>query len=272
MGKKVLFISQEIAPFVPETPMSVLGKEIPQTIYEMGFEARAFHPKWGNINERRNQLHEMQRLSGMNTIIDDTDHPFYIKVASLPSTKMQVYFIDNEDFFMKRLAACDRDGVEYNDNYERAVFYARSVLEITKKLGWYPSSVLCQGWISAVAPFLIKTAYKDEPAFREAKVVTSLRKLDITKPMPEKFPNFLLFRSVDMDEINSYGMEFKRPVDLMKLALRFSDAAIIADNEVDPELLDYIKQNQIPSVKFEEGSTRQENTDKLNQMLEDLEN
>ncbi|MCH5179279.1 MAG: glycogen/starch synthase [Prevotellaceae bacterium] len=270
MSKKILFISQEIAPFVPETPMSVLGKEIPQTIFEFGYETRAFHPKWGNINERRNQLHEVQRLSGMNTIIDDTDHPLIIKVATLPSTKMQVYFIDNEDYFLKRLAACDREGVEYNDNYERAVFFGRSTLEITKKLRWHPSYVLCQGWISAVAPFLIKTVYKDEPAFCEAKVVTAINKLDITKPIPERFPHFLAFRNVDVDEIESYKMEFKNPRDIMKLALRFSDAAAIIEEDVDLELVSYAKQLGLPIIKIEPGNGRKEQTVKLTQLLESL--
>ena len=270
MGKKVLFISQEITPFVPETPMSILGKEIPQTIFELGFEARAFHPKWGNINERRNQLHEVQRLSGMNTIIDDADHPLIIKVATLPSTKMQVYFIDNEDYFLKRLAACDREGVEYNDNYERAVFFGRSALEITKKLRWYPDYVLCQGWISAVAPFLMKTIYKDEPAFSDAKVVTALHKLDITKPIPERFPHYLAFRNVDVKAVNSYKMEFKQPVDIMKLALRFSDAAVVTERGVDSELLDYAKSLDLPTIHYSEDTTRQEKTDQLNQLLESL--
>ena len=270
MSKKILFISQEITPFVPETPMSVLGKEIPQTIFELGMEARAFHPKWGNINERRNQLHEVQRLSGMNTIIDDTDHPLIIKVATLPSTKMQVYFIDNEDYFLKRLAACDREGVEYNDNYERAVFFGRSALEITKKLRWYPDYVLCQGWVSAVAPFLMKTIYKDEPAFCDAKVVTALQRLDITKPMPERFPYFLAFRNVDVEQVNALKMEFKRPVDLMKLALRFSDGAVVTEEGVDPELLDYAKTIGIPTVTYVPGSTRQAKTTLLNKLLGSL--
>lgn len=270
MSKKVLFISQEIAPFVPETPMSTLGKEIPQSIFELGYETRAFHPKWGNINERRNQLHEVQRLSGINTIIDDTDHPLIIKVATLPSTKMQVYFIDNEDYFLKRLAACDREGVEYNDNYERAVFFGRSALEITKKLRWHPSYVLCQGWISAVAPFLIKTVYKDEPAFSETKVVMALNKLDITKPMPERFPHFLAFRNIDVKEIESYKMEFKQPRDIIKLALRFSDAAAIVEEDVDPELLKYVEELGLPVIKFENGTERKEHTAKLTELLESL--
>ena len=183
---------------------------------------------------------------------------------------MQVYFIDNDDYFLKRLAACDREGVEYGDNYERAVFFARSALEITKKLRWYPDYVLCQGWISAVAPFLIKTVYQDEPAFAEAKVVTSLQKLDITKPMPERFPYFLAFRNIGVKEVAALKMEFRRPTDIMKLALRFSDATVVTDDEVDPVLLDYAKGLGIPTIKFEADSSRQNKTDLLNTMLQGL--
>lgn len=174
MTKKVLFINQEIIPYVPETELSVMGKKVPQAIIDKGWEIRTFMPKWGNINERRGQLHEVIRLSGMNLIIDDTDHPLIIKVATIPQTRIQVYFIDNDDYFAKRKMTTDENGVEYADNGERAVFFARGVLETVKKLRWIPDVIHCQGWMSAVIPFYIKTAYADEPSFANTKVVTSL--------------------------------------------------------------------------------------------------
>jgi len=267
MSKKVLFVSQEITPFVPENYMSRLGKTIPHLIQEEGNEIRAFHPKWGNINERRNQLHEVIRLSGMNIIIDETDHPLLIKVASLPSTKMQVYFIDNEDFFLKRLATCDREGIEYTDNYERAVFYGRSVLETVKKLRWYPDVVVCQGWISSIIPFLIKTIYKDEIAFANSKVITSLYKIDITKPMPERFPNFLAFRNVSVDDANSYPLQYKKPTDLQKFALCFSDGAVVADSDVDTEVVDYATERQMPVVHYDKQASDKDNAMQLNSII-----
>lgn len=270
MSKKILFISQEIAPFVPENQISTLGKAIPQLLQEAGNEIRTFHPKWGNINERRNQLHEVIRLSGMNIIIDETDHPLLIKVASLPSTKLQVYFIDNEDFFLKRLGACDKDGLEYNDNYERAVFFGRSVLETVKKLRWYPEVIVCQGWISAIAPFLIKTIYKDEPAFNAAKVVTVLNKLDITKPMPERFPHFLAFRNVDVDTVNAYPLQYKQPVDVLKLALYFSDAAIVADSETDPEAIEFAKQQNYPIAYYTADGNLKEDAAQTESIIQQL--
>ena len=157
-ANKVLFITQEITPYVPETELSLTGRNLPQAIQEKGREIRTFMPKWGNINERRNQLHEVIRLSGMNLIIDDTDHPLIIKVASIQSARMQVYFIDNDDFFQNRLQITDENGVEYEDNDARTIFYARGVLETVKKLRWCPDIIHCHGWMTALAPLYIKRA------------------------------------------------------------------------------------------------------------------
>ena len=174
MAKKILFINQEIAPYVPDTELSLIGRDLPHSIQERGFEIRTFMPKWGNINERRGQLHEVIRLSGMNLIIDETDHPLIIKVATIQSVKVQVYFIDNDDYFSRRQMDKDENGVDYADNGERAIFFARGVLETVKKLRWVPDIIHCQGWMSSVVPFYVKTAYRDEPSFAETKVVTSL--------------------------------------------------------------------------------------------------
>ena len=146
-ANKVLFITQEITPFVPESEIANIGRALPQATQESGREIRIFTPKWGFINERRNQLHEVIRLSGMNLIIDETDHPLIIKVASLQAARMQVYFIDNDDYFQNRLMAEDADGNEYADNDERTIFFARGVLETVKKLRWCPDVIHCHGWI-----------------------------------------------------------------------------------------------------------------------------
>ena len=172
--KKILFINQEISPYVADTELSVLGRELPKAMQDLGHEIRTFMPKWGTINERRGQLHEVQRLSGMNLIIDDTDHPLIIKVASIQSCHLAVYFIDNDDYFSKRRMTTDESGEDYPDNGERAIFFARGVLETVKKLRWVPDIIHCQGWMSAVVPLYVKTAYRDEPSYGETKVVTSL--------------------------------------------------------------------------------------------------
>ena len=192
--KKILFINQEIAPYVPDSIMSLIGRDLPQAIQEKGYEIRIFMPKWGNINERRGQLHEVQRLSGMNLIIDDTDHPLIIKVASIQSAKIQVYFIDNDDYFNKRQMEKDEQGEDYPDNGERAIFFARGVLETVKKLRWVPDIIHCQGWMSAVVPLYIKTAYHDEPSFTNTKVVTSLFTKSLSKDLADNFKRCVEFR------------------------------------------------------------------------------
>lgn len=251
--KKVLFISQAITPYVPQTELSVMGKNIPQAIQEMGNEIRTFLPKWGNINERRNQLHEVIRLSGLNIIINDTDHPLIIKVATLHSSHIQVYFIDNEDFFHKRLVACDKKGNEYTDNHERTIFYARSVLETIKKLKWYPDIIHCQGWISASVPFYIKTAYKDEPPFAHTKVVYSLHNEMLKSPMPANFKDCLAFRSITPAVIDKYKLDFVEASDFAKFAIYFSDGVIASNGNVMPELLDYAHSRNTPVLDYQEG-------------------
>ena len=134
---KVLFIHQEITPYLKETPMSLIGRYLPQGIQEKGKEIRIFMPRFGNINERRNQLHEVIRLSGMNMIINDTDHPLIIKVASIQKARIQIYFIDNDDLFTKRkFTVADKNEFFYEDNDDRTVFFSRGVIETVRKLNW----------------------------------------------------------------------------------------------------------------------------------------
>ncbi len=239
-ANKVLFITQEITPYVSESEMSFVGRNLPQAIQEKGREIRTFMPKWGNINERRNQLHEVIRLSGMNLIIDDTDHPLIIKVASIQSARMQVYFIDNDDYFQNRMQATDENGVEYEDNDARAIFYARGVLETVKKLRWCPDVIHCQGWMTALAPLYIKKVYKDEPSFRDAKVVFSLFEDDFKQPFHADFASKLLLKGISKKDIAS----LKEPIDytaLCKLAVDFSDGVIQQSEHVNEEVLAYAR-------------------------------
>src|SRR5512145_624712 len=160
-SRKVLFISQEIMPYLGETKLSKISRDLPQGIQERGKEIRTFMPRYGSINERRNQLHEVIRLSGMNLIINDTDHPLIIKVASIQSARMQVYFIDNEDYFSRKATLKDSNDEPFSDNDERSIFFTRGVLETVKKLRWSPDVIHCHGWFTAPIAILIKKAYKD---------------------------------------------------------------------------------------------------------------
>lgn len=247
MAKKVLFINQEIFPYVPESEMSHLGRIIPQVIQENGHEIRTFMPKWGNINERRGQLHEVIRLSRMMLIIDETDHPLIIKVASIPSTRIQVYFIDNEDYFTKCLMAFDENGAEYDDNGERAVFFARGVLETVKKLRWVPDIIHCQGWMCSVIPLYIKKAYQDEPSFANTKIVTSLFSEELHENLGANFRQSIEFRDVKSDILDNYNKDFSF-LDLQKLAIDYSDGIVNAGKNVNPELIKYVEGKNIPFI------------------------
>ena len=249
-ANKVLFITQEITPYVSESEMSLVGRNLPQAIQEKGREIRTFMPKWGNINERRNQLHEVIRLSGMNLIIDDTDHPLIIKVASIQSARMQVYFIDNDDYFQNRLQVVDENGVEYEDNDARAIFYARGVLETVKKLRWCPDVIHCHGWMTALAPLYIKKAYKDEPSFRDAKVVFSLYDNDFKEPFHPDFASKLLLKGISKKDV----ADLKEPVDytaLCKLEVDYSDGVIQQSEHVNEEVIAYARQIGKPVLGYQ---------------------
>lgn len=249
-AKKVLFITQEITPYVPESPMSLVGRKLPQAIQDKGREIRTFMPKWGNINERRNQLHEVIRLSGMNMIIDDTDHPLIIKVASIQSARMQVYFIDNDDYFQQREMTADENGVEYPDNDERAIFYARGVLETVKKLRWCPDVIHCHGWITSLIPLYIKSAYRDEPSFRDSKVVFSLYDEEFKEVLDQKLLDQLLIKDMTPDLLTGINTPISYS-ELSKLAINYSDGVIQNSPDSLPELLQYAKDRNIPVLDYQ---------------------
>ena len=249
MAKKILFINQEISPYVSDSELSTMGKKLPQLLQEKGSDIRTFMPKWGNINERRGQLHEVIRLSGMNLIINETDHPLIIKVASIPQTRIQVYFIDNDDYFTKRLMGKDENGADYADNGERAIFFARGVLETVKKLRWIPDVIHCQGWMSAIVPLYIKTAYRDEPSFANVKVVTSLFNRELDGDFGPELRRFMEFRDANAQVLSAYPevLDFNS---LSKIAIDFSDGVIEAGSKVDPELVEYAVSKGVPVLKY----------------------
>lgn len=251
-AKKILYITQEIFPYVPESQMATAGRDLPQTIQEKGYEIRTFMPKWGNINERRNQLHEVIRLSGMNIIIDDTDHPLIIKVASIQAARMQVYFIDNDDFFHKREMRTDAEGKEYEDNAERAIFYARGVLETVKKLRWVPDVIHCQGWISSIVPLYIKQAFNDSPSFANTKVVFSAYEETPTLAPTETFAECVNLRDATPEIVAKTGIDFSQPHALEQLAIHYCDG-FIQEGNVEA-LTQYAEEKAVPTLKAN-GST-----------------
>src|ERR1700755_1157543 len=188
MGKsKLLFITHEMSPFLDLTRISEITRQLPQAMQEKGYEIRILMPRFGNINERRNRLHEVIRLSGMNIIINDNDNPLIIKVASIPAARMQVYFLDNEEYFQRKHVFEDKEGKFYADNDERMIFFCKGALETVKKLGWAPDVVHCHGWMSALVPTYLKTTYKNDPTFKHSKIVYSIYENCFTEKLNADF-------------------------------------------------------------------------------------
>jgi starch synthase len=245
---RVLFVSQEITPYLPETHMSKIARELPQAIQEKGREIRTFMPRYGCINERRNQLHEVIRLSGMNLIIDDNDQPLIIKVASIQAARMQVYFIDNEEYFQRKHIVTDKNNQFFSDNDERMLFFCKGVLETVKKLGWSPDVIHCHGWMTSLLPVLLKTKYKDDPLFAESKVVVSLYNDGFTPAMDHRLAEKLI-----MDGIESADTQLLQVPDynnLIRHATSFADGVVETEAGVNPELISFAKELKKPVLEL----------------------
>ena len=252
--KRILFISQEIYPYLAEeSPIRLLNRQLPEYFQSHGFETRTFMPKLGEINERRNQLHEVIRLSGMNLIIEESDHPLLIKVASIQAARIQIYFIDNDDLFHRRKGVADENGVEYADNDDRVIFYARGVCETVKKLRWTPNIILCSGWMSALAPLYLKRAYNDEPFFAHSKIVLMLDDNEYKKPFPTTFTDKLRIEGIANTDVRSLAGFPVGYEELMRLAIDYSDAIVYASPNVNQRLMNYAETKGKPILPYEQN-------------------
>ena len=239
-ANKILFVNQEINPFFEEqTPVRLLNRMLPEICQANGYETRTFMPKFGQINERRYQLHDVIRLSGMNMSIDDVDHPLLIKVASIQSARIQVYFIDNEDLFQNRRGLRDAFGVEYSDNDVRTIFYCRGVLETVEKLRWAPSVIQCSGWMSALVPLYVKRAFGNTPFFAESKVIVALDDNEYTSPVGSRFADKLVIDGIIGNDVRSIAGLPVGYEELMHLAIDYADAVIITTPNYNARLVNY---------------------------------
>ncbi|MDE5959101.1 MAG: glycogen/starch synthase [Muribaculaceae bacterium] len=248
--QKVLFISQEITPYLPANEISEFCRQLPLAVQDKGFEVRMFMPKYGCINERRNQLHEVIRLSGMNLIIDDTDHPLIIKVATLQNSRMQVYFIDNDDYF-QRHPAVELETVSHpDDNDERSIFFVRGVAETVKKLRWDPVIIHCSGWITAAAPAYLKRVYNDDPSFKKAKIVYSLMDDELIAPLDPTMQKKMKADGISDKQTGSIRNKTIDHAALCRLAMDHADAIVQARQNVNPELIEYARATGKPFMEY----------------------
>ncbi len=247
-GKKILFVSSELVPYLPENEVSLMSYETPKMVNGNGGQIRIFMPRYGNINERRHQLHEVIRLSGMNLVINDMDMPLIIKVASIPKERIQVYFIDNDEYFKRKATFNDADGNLFADNDERAIFFAKGVVETVKKLNWSPDIIHVHGWLASLLPVYLKKLYADEPLFGDSKIVTSVYKKGFEGALSKKMIDKVVFDGIDAAQVEP----LKTPDynNLLKVAVDFSDAVILASEEIPEELVSHISNLKKPVLPF----------------------
>ena len=243
---RILFINQEITPYITANPISSLGKFLPVSMQDKGFEVRTFMPKFGAVNERRNQLHEVIRLSGININIDDNDHPLVIKVASLQPARIQVYFIDNDDYFQKLDTDVNPSGTNREDNDERAIFFSRGTMETAKKLRWEPKIIHASGWISSLIPLYVKRLYSDDLSFKNSKVVYSIQPANDMAPIDPKFFAKLKVEGISQRDLKKYASDTLDKNLLHKIGVDFAHAIIVNDPEIDAALLEYIQASGKP--------------------------
>ena len=246
--KRILYVSSEVVPYLPETEISSMSFEAPRLVNQQGGQIRIFMPRYGNINERRHQLHEVIRLSGINLVINDLDMPLIIKVASIPKERIQVYFIDNDEYFKRKATLTDEDGKLFTDNDERAIFFAKGVIETVKKLNWSPDIIHVHGWLASLLPIYLKEYYKDEPLFSESKIVTSVYNQSFNNTLNKDMINKVKFDAINEDAIKV--LEEPSYTNLMKVAIDYSDALIVGSEDIPTELESYLKASNKPVLEY----------------------
>jgi starch synthase len=246
--KRILYVSSEVVPYLAENEVSLLSYDVPKMINDQGGQIRIFMPRYGNINERRHQLHEVIRLSGMNLVVNDLDMPLIIKVASIPKERIQVYFIDNDEYFKRKATFSDEDGVLYSDNDERAIFFAKGVVETVKKLNWVPDIIHVHGWMASLLPVYMKHYYKDEALFSDTKIVTSVYGQSFDGTLDLEMINKVKFDNVPEDAIQE--LETPNYENLIISAVKHSDAVIIASENVSSSLTKFIESSGKPFLPF----------------------
>ena len=246
--KRILYVSSEVVPYLAENEVSLMSYDVPKMINDQGGQIRIFMPRYGNINERRHQLHEVIRLSGMNLVVNDLDMPLIIKVASIPKERIQVYFIDNDEYFKRKATFADEEGMMYPDNDERAIFFAKGVVETVKKLNWVPDIIHVHGWMAAMLPIYMKHFYKNEALFSETKIVTSVYSQSFEGTLNEEMINKVKFDGVPDDAIAD--LEVPNYENIIKATVKHSDAVIIASENLSPSLTKFIESSGKPFLPF----------------------
>lgn len=248
--KKILFVTQEMEPYNAITEIAEIVRQLPTYAHEHGMEIRILMPRFGVINERRHRLHEVVRLSGMNIIVDDDDYPLIIKVASMPGARLQVYFLDNEEFFKRKYLFEDEAGHAYEDNADRMVFFCKGVIETVKKFGWPPDIIHCLGWMTSLIPFYLKTAYKNEPIFKQSKIVYSVYQQNIPPNLDRNFYTKAAINNLHADQLKAFANG--QGLNLDKGAITYADAIILGSENLDKAVKTVLEDVQKPILNYQD--------------------
>ena len=251
--KRILYVSSEVVPYLAENEVSLMSYDVPKMINDQGGQIRIFMPRYGNVNERRHQLHEVIRLSGMNLVVNDEDMPLIIKVASIPKERIQVYFIDNDEYFKRKATFEDEDGVLFPDNDERAIFFAKGVVETVKKLNWVPDIIHVQGWMASLLPVYMRHYYKDEALFADTKIVTSVFGQGFEGSLDAEMSKKVQFDGVPAESISQLDMPTYE--NIMMTAINHSDGVIVASEAVSANLTKFIQASGKPFLPFASKDT-----------------
>lgn len=246
--KRILFVSSEVVPYLAENEVSLMSYNVPKMINDQGAQIRIFMPRYGNINERRHQLHEVIRLSGMNLVVNDVDMPLIIKVASIPKERIQVYFIDNEEYFKRKATFTDEDGKMYPDNDERAIFFAKGVVETVKKLNWVPDIIHVHGWMASLLPIYMKHFYKNDALFSDTKIISSIYGQQFEGALDAELINKIKFDGIE----GGFIQDLADPTfeNVMKATINHSDGIIISSENLSPSLTKFIQTSNKPFLPF----------------------
>ena len=247
--KKALVISTEVMPYMPKSDISFKSFETAKLAHRKGIQTRIFMPRFGVVNERRHQLHEVIRLSGVNLIIDDIDVPLVIKVASIPNERMQVYFIDNEDYFKRKAVFTDAKGKLFKDNDERAIFFTKGVINTVKKLNWAPDVICLHGWMTSLIPLYLKEYFKNDALFKDSKIITSLYNDSFKGALSPVLTKKIIFDGIEKDKLEV--IEKSSFINLQKLAVQNSDVVIFGSDDLSDEIIKFVNEQKKPILKFQ---------------------
>ena len=251
--KRVLIIANELSPYLEFTDFAQILNKLAIKTFDAGIEIRIIMPRFGVINERRHRLHEVVRLSGINIIVDKDDYPLIIKVASLPNARLQVYFMDNEDYYKRKFVFRDDQDNFYDDNADRMVFFCKSALETVKKFGWPPHVVYCHGWMTSLIPLYIKTVYKREPVFGYSKVIYTAQPNQFKEKLNDTFVRKALI-SADLKEKDLEVFNGGTNLGLTLGGCKHSDIVVMGDPNLKTEITDEVKPSRYKKViKYDEA-------------------